>query len=90
MLTRVFTKNKNDKIEFTEKELKELLDEIYEYGYKEGKGEKTYTYVSPSWWTLQKPYYTYCTTTINSDDYSTTSDHTINLSTNTNTEGENK
>lgn len=90
MLTRVFTKNKDNKIEFTEKELKELLDEIYEYGYKEGKGQKIYTYVSPSWWTLQKPYYTYCTTATHNDDYSTTSDHTINLSTNTNTEGENK
>lgn len=89
MLTKVFTKNKNDKIEFTEKELKELLDEIYEYGYKEGKGQKIYTYTSPNWWTLQKPYYTYCTTTINGGDYSTTtSDHTINLS--TNTKGENK
>ncbi len=88
MLTRVFTKNKSDKIEFTEKELKELLDEIYEYGYKEGKGEKTYTYTSPSWWTLQKPFYTYTTTPGVLPKYEVTC--ATSTDTTTNTKGENK
>ena len=95
MLTRVFTKNKDNKIEFTEKELKELLDEIYNYGYKEGKGAKTYVYTSPSWLDIvNKPSWTYTTTPAIVPKYETTcttsTDTTCATSTNTttNTEGE--
>ena len=55
MFIKCFTKNKNNKIELTEQELKELLDEVYKYGYNEGN-EKTYWYTSPTgiptkpWW----------------------------------------
>ena len=89
MIVKTFEKNEKGKIEFTEKELKELLDEIYQYGYNEGKGYKTFIYTSPSW-TLNKPYWTYCSTTpVRGYEYTTTTaDQTINIS--TNVEGENK
>jgi len=73
MITKTFKKNSHGKIEFTEQELKELLDDIYRNGYQEGKGEPVYIYTSPNWWTLNKPFYTYTTTTANGRDYSTTS-----------------
>ena len=47
MFIKCFTKNRNNKIEFTEKELKDLLDEVYRHGYSEGKG-KNYWYTSPT------------------------------------------
>ena len=90
MITKTFTKNEKGKIEFTEKELKELLDEMYHYGYNEGKGHK-YIYTSPSWWNLNKPSWTYTTTPVyvyDNDSITTSTDHSINIS--TNTKGENK
>ena len=55
MKTKVFTKNKNGKIEFTEKELKALLDEIYDDGYADGSKKYYYTtpyyYHTPYWYT---------------------------------------
>lgn len=61
MKTKVFTKNEKDKIEFTEKELKALLDEIYNEGYNDGKN-RSYVYTTP--YTLQpwSQYRTWCTT----------------------------
>lgn len=53
MLIKVFIKNKNNKIELTEEELKSILDEAYWEGYK---NNKTYTWTSPQWW--NQPYYT--------------------------------
>ena len=54
MKTKVFTKNKNGKIEFTEQELKKLLDEIYDEGYNEGSQRYYYTtpyyYRWPTWY----------------------------------------
>ncbi len=91
MITKTFTKNEKGKIEFTERELKELLDEMYQYGYHEGKGHKTFIYTSPSWWGLNKPSWTYSTTPLRTygDEYTTTTtDHSISIS--TNVEGENK
>lgn len=86
MITKTFAKNEKGKIEFTEKELKELLDEMYQYGYNEGKGHKTFVYTSPSWWNLNKPFWTYSTTPthIYDGEYTTTTtaDQTINISTN--------
>lgn len=48
MITKTFTKNKDGKIEFTEQELKNLLDEIY----KEGRKENNFIWHSPydSYW----------------------------------------
>ena len=63
MKTKFFTLNKDNKIEFTEKELKALLDEIYNDGYWDGKRQYTYVYNTPHWdW--NKVYYT--TTATNS------------------------
>ena len=50
MRAKVFTKNYNDKIEFTEKELQTLLDEVYDEGYKDGVRRKCYfTYTTPNY-----------------------------------------
>lgn len=68
MISKTFIKNENGKIEFTERELKELLDEVYKNGYQEGKGRPVYVYTSPSWWNLNQPYYTYTTTTATTAD----------------------
>lgn len=60
MKTKIFTKNKNGKIEFTENELKKLLDEIYNEGYYDGKSRSyiyTTPYTSQPWW----QYSTWCT-----------------------------
>ena len=55
MKTKIFTKNEKGKIEFTEKELKKLLDEIYNEGYNDGKS-RSYIYTTPLW-----QYGTWCT-----------------------------
>lgn len=47
MLIKVFTKNANNKIELSEKELKDLLDEAYWDGYYSTQHGITYTYTSP-------------------------------------------
>lgn len=47
MKVKVFYPNKNDKIEFTRKELEELLDEVYNDGYNDGR-YSTWTYTTPS------------------------------------------
>ena len=46
-MIKVFTTNKNGKIELTKEELKALLDEAYWDGYKANC--TTYTYTTPSW-----------------------------------------
>ena len=46
MIIEIFTKNENGKIEFTETELKELLDKVHKDGYNEGK-RKAYYYTTP-------------------------------------------
>ena len=53
MTTKVFSKNKENKIEFTETQLKKLLDEIYNEGYEDGK-KNNYYYTTP-----YKPYWGY-------------------------------
>ena len=47
MKTKIFTKNEKGKIEFTENELKALLDEIYNEGYNDGKS-RGYIYTTPT------------------------------------------
>ena len=74
MKTKFFTLNKNNKIEFTEKELKALLDEIYNDGYWDGKKQYTYVYNTPSWdW--NKIYYS--TTATNGTINNTTDTSTL-------------
>ena len=82
MKTKIFTKNNKGKIEFTEKQLKDLLDEIYDEGYNDGS--KRYYYTTPYYY--RYPYYnyygsttpiTYCTTT------ASTSSNNITTATNT-------
>lgn len=55
-MTKVFTVNKDGKIELTKDELQKLLDDSYWEGYR---ANNTYVYTSPSWkpWTV-----TYCST----------------------------
>ena len=43
---KVFSLNKEGKIEFTKEELEKLLNETYEDGYHEGKAH-TYTWTQP-------------------------------------------
>ena len=86
MITKTFYKNKDGKIEFTESALKELLDEIYKEGFREGKRCGTYKYTTPGWWNINSPFYTYTNTTPltlkSNSDYSTISSGYM---TNTNT-----
>lgn len=60
MKTKFFTKNEKGKIEFTEKELKTLLDEIYNDGYNDGR-MSGYTYTTP--YRYVSPWYTTTATT---------------------------
>ena len=46
-MIKVFTTNKNGKIELTKDELKKLLDEAYWDGYK--ANSNIYTYQTPNW-----------------------------------------
>ena len=82
-MIKVFTLNKNNKIELTEKELKQILDEAYWEGYRNGSNT-TYTYTSPS--ILTPYYYTTCTngttgsitlTSTSASDPNTYTDNTI-------------
>ena len=83
MVTKTFVKNENGKIEFTEKELSEVLDEIYRDGYEAGKGREIYTYTTPYWRNINKPTWTYVTNPhiVKYDTTCTTStdDNTINI-----------
>lgn len=81
MKTKIFTKNENGKIEFTENELKKLLDEIYNEGYNDGKSRSyiyTTPYTSKPWW----QYGTWCTADSTSSTIPTTAT-TTTASTNT-------
>lgn len=44
MIVKVFQKNKNGKIEFTQKELENLLNEVYWDGYR---ANSTWTWTTP-------------------------------------------
>lgn len=63
MMIKIFTTNKNGKIELTKDELKSLLDEAYWEGYY--KNHNSYTYATP-------------TINWSSDRFTTTSDININ------------
>lgn len=77
MKIRVFTLNKNNKIELTEDELKKLLDESYQDGKNDAR---TTTISTPSY-----PYWYYSTTATDcADKLSTT---TYNLKTEASSDG---
>ena len=49
MMVKVFTVNKNDKIEFTKDELEKLLNEVWEDGRRDGlNSNKNYWWTSPT------------------------------------------
>ena len=48
-MRKTFKLNKKGKIEFTKEELKKLLDDVYNEGYKEGSVQY-YTYTTPWNW----------------------------------------
>ena len=54
-MVKVFTVNKNGKIEFTKDELEKLLNEAWNDGYYH---TNTYWWTSPSVPTITTPYYT--------------------------------
>ena len=59
-MIKVFTLNKNGKIELTKKELEQLLNESYWEGYR--NNNHYWTYTSPS---VTTPYITCCSTSNN-------------------------
>lgn len=65
-MVKIFTTNKNNKIELTKEELKQLLDEAYWEGYRANNHSWIYTtpYTSPFYY---------------SDEYKTTSGTSITL-----------
>ena len=76
-MVKIFTTNKNGKIELTEKELRQLLDDVYWEGYRDNN--HTWTYTSPHY-----PYWTSTTgTPLTSDSITISADdmakHTITL-----------
>lgn len=75
-MIKVFTTNKNNKIELSKEELKQLLDEAYWEGYNANNHSWTYTtpYVSPFWYS-NSDYNTSSASTITLNS-SSSSDHT--------------
>ena len=71
-MIKVFTTNKNGKIELTKDELQKILDEAYWDGYRVGNGT-TWTYTTPSY----SPY-RWVTTTSSSGDSNYTITYTDN------------
>ena len=65
-MIKVFTLNKNGKIELTEKELKQLLDNVYWEGYRDNN--KSWTYTTP----VTYPYWSNITSSINTTSDSIT------------------
>ena len=85
MIQKAFTKNKQGKIEFTQTELDQLLNDVWQDGYSEGKNSD-YTWTSPYYrWpsVITTPYYTTTTdltgTTLNSSTAIDTSNNKITI-----------
>lgn len=62
-MVKIFTTNKNGKIEFTEKELENLLNEVWKDGYNSNKN--SYWWCSPTnaTGTITTPYTISCVST---------------------------
>lgn len=81
-MVKVFTPNKNGKIEFTKKELEKLLDEVWKDGYN---SNTNYTWRSP-WWYGNGYSYVSCT---NSTDTATAPSSSITYATSDNITSDN-
>lgn len=66
-MIKVFTLNKNGKIELTKKELEQLLNESYWEGYRNNNNYWTYTSPTTYKWCSSTPY-TISTSSISSSD----------------------
>lgn len=77
-MVKIFTTNKNGKIELTEKELKQLLDDVYWEGYRDNNHTWTYTspHYYPYWYSTTGTPLTSDSITISSNDMAK---HTITL-----------
>ena len=62
-MIKVFTLNKNNKIELTKEELESLLNESYWEGYNK---KNYWTYTSPYYYTNINPYKVTCASNLNS------------------------
>ena len=51
-MVKVFTPNKNGKIEFTKEELEALLNEVWQDGYSQNR---QYWWTPPTWTALNRP-----------------------------------
>lgn len=77
-MIKVFTTNKDGKIELSKEELKSLLDEAYWDGYR--ANSKMYVYNSPSIWSPYRWEVTCSNATLRSSDITSgtiTTDHNI-------------
>ena len=74
-MVKIFTTNKDGKIELTKDELKSLLDDAYWEGYR--ANNHMYVYNTPNWtpytWTVSGT-----NTTITSSDFSNDTNNTVN------------
>lgn len=88
MIQKAFTKNKQGKIEFTQTELDQLLNDVWQDGYNEGKNSD-YTWTSPyyRWPNITTPY---CYTTSDTTLTTTNNSATISADTKASTKKENK
>lgn len=71
MKVKVFTKNSNGKIEFTEQELQSLFDEIYKDGFSDGMKANSY---SPHYNYRQYPHLTTAPFTTNASPLNLSND----------------
>lgn len=79
MIQKAFTKNKQGKIEFTQTELDQLLNDVWQDGYNEGKNSD-YTWTSPYYrWPTVTPYITTTATTLNSGTTVSTEKNSITI-----------
>lgn len=75
-MIKVFTTNKNGKIELSKDELKKLLDEAYWDGYR--ANSNMYVYNSPSVWSPYKWEVTCSNATLRSSDITNGTASTVN------------
>ena len=79
MIQKTFAKNKQGKIEFTQIELDQLLNSVWQDGYDEGKNSD-YTWTSPYYrWPTVTPYITTTTATLNSGTTISTDNNSITI-----------
>lgn len=84
MKIKVFYPDRDGRISFTKEELENLLDEVYDEGYDDGKKVTSYYWGNGGSITTTTPYNTYCATkgsdSINAIAYNSEIPHTYTLS----------